>query len=754
EEAERHAREEAELRVQAERAARAEAEAKAESERRAREEAERLAREEAQTQTLAAREARQEAEAKFEAARLAREQAEARADAEKLARTEAEARIEVEKGAREESERRAKEEVERLAREEAERKLRDETERQAMQQRLDEERKEIEARIETERQAREQAEAKAAAERTAREEAEARARADMEAQLEAERRAREEAERRSQALAVDNSDAARKALEDAEHKAEQARKIREEAEERLEAEKRAREQMEARMAREATVRAKLIARMEDERRARAAAEDRAKMEAVARVMQQREFAEKSATEIQQRVDGELKARQQAELEADIRVRKEAQERAKAAAEVRARIAQEEAAAQALAQPRKPRKILLPVAIAALVLLGVAVALLQFMPLTPWVASAEKIAAERVGETVTIGKMHYSLFPSPGLTLENVVVGAQQDIRIPAVIVSMGIGQLISDSKRIDSVELQSPSLAQDALGRVLGWVRAPAAPARAAVERVSVRGARLTLRGMEPLSVNAELAFGADGALTKARLSLADGSLSADIVPQAEGASVSMRGSRFTPPLGPGYVFEDLELTATVTPTELRDIQAEGSVFGGKFKANGQARYAGPIAVDGRFYVDNLSLEPLVGLFANGVSVTGNGDLKGTFGLRAERLETLFDQARVEFTFSGNRGAIENVDLVRAAQAAGREGVRGGRTRYNTISGVVAVNANRASFQQFRIASDSMSAAGGFEIQPKGELAGRLGIQVGPRGTVVAQGNVAISGDVRNPVFR
>jgi hypothetical protein len=70
------------------------------------------------------------------------------------------------------------------------------------------------------------------------------------------------------------------------------------------------------------------------------------------------------------------------------------------------------------------------------------------------------------------------------------------------------------------------------------------------------------------------------------------------------------------------------------------------------------------------------------------------------------------------------------------------------------MSGNVAVNANRASIQQFRIASDSMSAAGGFEIQPKGELAGRLGIQVGPRGTVVAQGNVAISGDVRNPVLR
>ncbi len=70
------------------------------------------------------------------------------------------------------------------------------------------------------------------------------------------------------------------------------------------------------------------------------------------------------------------------------------------------------------------------------------------------------------------------------------------------------------------------------------------------------------------------------------------------------------------------------------------------------------------------------------------------------------------------------------------------------------MSGLVSTSGNRASFQQLRVTSDSLNAAGGFEIQPKGELAGRLGIQVGPRGTVVAQGNVAISGDVRNPVLR
>jgi hypothetical protein len=576
----------------------------------------------------------------------------------------------------------------------------------------------------------------------------------MESRIEAERSAREDAERRARELANDDSEAARRALADAERKAEQARKIREEAEARLEEEKRAREQMEARMAREGTVRAKLIARMEDERRARAAAEDRAKMEAVARVMQQREYQEKSATEIQQRVEGELQARRQAEFDAEVRARKEAAERAKAAAEIRARIAEEEAARAAAAQPEKPRKVLLPMGIAALLLIGFALALLEFMPLTPWVRNVERIASERLGETVTVSKMHYSLFPSPALTLEGVAVGAQQDIRIPSVQAAIGIADLLSAQKTISTLQLQSPVLDQDGLARVLAWIRPSASAQQTPIERVIVRGARVSLPGMEPLHLDADVTLGSDGALTKAALSLSDGSLRAEVVPHESHAAVQLRGSRFIPPIGPAYVFEDLEATASVTRSGLQDVQAQGTLFGGKFKADGQARFDNGIAVEGRFAIDNLELEPLIALFARGVSVTGTADMTGTFALQTERMEHLFDRPRVQASFSGQRGTVNNVDLVRAAQVSGREGVRGGRTRYNTLTGAFTVAGDQAYFQQLRIQSDGMSAAGGFEVRRGGDLAGQLGIQVGPRGTVVARGNVGVSGDVRNPVLR
>jgi hypothetical protein len=259
---------------------------------------------------------------------------------------------------------------------------------------------------------------------------------------------------------------------------------------------------------------------------------------------------------------------------------------------------------------------------------------------------------------------------------------------------------------------------------------------------------------MEPLHLDADVTLGSDGALTKAALSLSDGSLRAEVVPHESHAAVQLRDSRFIPPIGPAYVFEDLEATASVTRSGLQDVQAQGTLFGGKFKADGQARFDNGIAVEGRFAIDNLELEPLIALFARGVSVTGTADMTGTFALQTERMEHLFDRPRVQASFSGQRGTVNNVDLVRAAQVSGREGVRGGRTRYNTLTGAFTVAGDQAHFQQLRIQSDAMSAAGGFEVRRGGDLAGQMGIQVGPRGTVVARGNVGVSGDVRNPVLR
>lgn len=186
-------------------------------------------------------------------------------------------------------------------------------------------------------------------------------------------------------------------------------------------------------------------------------------------------------------------------------------------------------------------------------------------------------------------------------------------------------------------------------------------------------------------------------------------------------------------------MFEGIELTATITRAEVKDIQATASLYDGKLKAQGQARFDTGVAVSGAFTIENLNLELLIGLYSRDVTVTGGADMKGTFTLQGESLDKLFSQSRVDLGFAANRGSISNVDLVRAAQGPSRDGVRGGRTRYTNMSGVVSVAAGRASIQQLRIPSDSMAAAGAFDVMlPKGELNGRIGIQVGPRGTVVA----------------
>jgi hypothetical protein len=189
EEARRLAEQEAREQAEAEALAKAEAEARAKAEA----EAEARAQAEAEARAQAEQEAREQAEA--EARAQAEAEARAQAEAEARAKAEAEARAKAEQEAREKAEAEARAKAEAEAREKAEQEAREKAEAEARAKAE----AEAEARAKAEQEAREQAEAeaRAKAEQEAREqaEAEARAQAEQEAQEQAEAEAREQAAR-------------------------------------------------------------------------------------------------------------------------------------------------------------------------------------------------------------------------------------------------------------------------------------------------------------------------------------------------------------------------------------------------------------------------------------------------------------------------------------------------------------------------------------------------------------------------------
>jgi hypothetical protein len=792
-EAEERARVEAEIKTRqaAERKAREEAEARAkaaeEAVSQARAMAEEAARAKAAAEAKVALEAvgggGEAARAHMESALKALEEAKAKARAEAEARTEAErrARAEAQAREREEQEHKQREEKERKAREEAEartkaqlrelqdqaRRAKEEAEAKAAVERKA--REEAEARIDAERKAREEAERKAAAEAKAREEmlakarieAEAKARAEVEAMIQAERKAREEAELRAQQEIAARAEAEKRARAEAERQGEVARKAREEAVRKSrEIERsgdhspearRARAEVEriARQAEEAVAQAR--AQAEEERKARAAAEDRAKMEAVARVMQEQQLRSNAEDEIKSRVQAEIKAREQAEIEAESRYRQEALARAKAAAEER-RKRDADAKEGKPVRYTKPTNWTRTLGISAAVLLVVAIALLHVVPLNNFVGSAQSVMSKRLGVPVTIANVRYALLPFPELTLERVGIGKLQETKAESIVVSAWPWTFLADTLEFDNVEVNALTTDQEALALVPGWLQPQSGPQPLGVRRVQLRSVRLTVKNLDIPGFNGDIALNPDGALQRAVLS--DSKIRVEITPRDNALRVGLEGRNWKLPVGPPLEFEDIVAEAVVEPQQATITGFTGKIGRATIKGSTRVSWGSGIRVEGDFTVVNGELAQLMSSFTRDFTASGTLTANATYALAGTNLQNLFADPRVEASFNIEKGAINNVDIIRAIQTPSRDGTRGGKTGFNSLSGSMRLANQSYYYRQLQLSSGPMNASGAVDVAPNGDLSGRISTQLGSKTVIVARGNLLVTGNLKTPVLK
>ena len=756
-EADEKARREAEERAQreAQERARVEAEltARLEEERRAREEAERKAKEEAQRLAREAEErARRETEelrAQVEAERRAREEAEQRAQQE----VERRAREESERKLREEAERREREDAERRAEEEAERKEREETERRAKEEVERREREDAERRDreESERKLREEAE------RKEREEAERREReeTDRRAKEEAERREREETERRvkEEAERREREDAERKAKEEAERREREdaERRAKEEAErrEREETERRAEEEAE-RKDREESER-KL--REEAERGEREEAERTAKEEAEASRAAEPEPEREAEEAVQAGITTkeESKARAKLEAAAAVQARKDARARERALAterkaagiEAPSRPAEPEPSAEMempVGKLRRERNWARIVSLGLFVVLFVAIAAIHLIPLD--VSPYEKAAGERLGEPVRIGSIHFSLVPQPHLNFENVSIGAEPRLQIASLDAVPELGSMFAPRKVFRSIEIGGLVLPQAIAARAL-WGKGSEDALR--VERVLLKGLKLELKGMLLPPLDVEASFG-PGGLEKALLANAEKSLSVSLQGDGGKTQIEIAAKRLVLPFAQNIALDEFSAKGTLVAQDLLLREFEARAFDGILSGNARLSWGDAWSFGGEFAAKGMDAAKVAAPILSG----GRFEGKGTYAMKADAPEKLMASARLDGSFSMQKGTLAIVDLTRTLQGTGGTG---GNTLFSEMTGSVVADASRIQLRQIRLSAGLLSANGSAELDAQKNLSGRLQIELRAQVTQL-RATLAITGTLAEPQFR
>lgn len=550
-----------------------------------------------------------------------------------------------------------------------------------------------------------------------------------------------------------------------------------EAEEKAKAEARKKRRLEARAREEAEARA----REEAERKSRAAAEEAARREAEERAKDEEEERIRVEAETRAREAAEVVAR--AEAEAAERARREAEQRAREGAEARA-LAESRARAEAAAEEEerrraearartvavelqaeaaaraKPKPAGTPVRWGKPLLLSLAglivalVGLLHVVTLNVHIPLFEKLASDRVLEPVTIGTLRASLWPAPHFKLEGVTVGKLRDVKIDTVQVIPDLATLFGKTKVLREVVLESVSLEQGALPRIPAWIGSGSRTKALQVGQVSLKGVKLAVTNVQLPPFSGKISLTPDGLLRGAAIQTDDGKLIASIAAKGREYQVEFEGKNWRPPIGPAVVFDELHGSATATPNELRIGKLEGRLYNGSAKGAARLAWGDQWRFDGEFSVSGVALQPLALLFTRDISVSGVLDATIDHSMLATSPDKLFDAPRLNAAFMLQDGTLGSFDLVRAIQGTTAGGVSGGQTRFEKLSGLLALDARRYQFKQMKLVSGMLSANGHADMAPDKTLAGRVDTELGTKANLTRRARLAVSGKLSDPVLR
>jgi len=499
--------------------------------------------------------------------------------------------------------------------------------------------------------------------------------------------------------------------------------------------------------------AKAKAQMEVERTARAQAEERAKTEAVSRVVREQELRDSAEKNVKSRVDEELRARALAEIEADARYRSEAEERAKAAAADRKLRMESEArgAASSFRSDKKPRSKGAMAGIGLLILVAGGLGALQLMPLGSYVPQVQELVSQRFKQPVRIANMRYTIYPEQMLRLEQVSVGSTQQIKADTVSIPMMPWSLLLGTQEFATITANAITIESSGLDLL------PAMAKGAEGAALQISQLRLTNIKVDGIPVDvpqfeASINFGRNGALQKMRLS--DGKITVNAAPKDNGLALTISAGEWQLPVGPALNFSDLSVTAQVDRQQATVSAFEGRIGGGRVKGALKATWAGAMTVEGEFNLENGRLQELLPAYTRDFSANGAISANGSYALQGKNLKTLFDASAAEASFTISTGELINIDMVRALQAPTASGTRGGKTRFDTLSGALSISGGRYNYKQLQLTSGPLNASGAIAIGDGGALSGRINAELGSKGLLVARGNLSVTGAVRDPLLR
>jgi uncharacterized protein involved in outer membrane biogenesis len=379
-------------------------------------------------------------------------------------------------------------------------------------------------------------------------------------------------------------------------------------------------------------------------------------------------------------------------------------------------------------------------IALAALLVSAVVLPFFISLNDYIPRIEKEVSARLKEPVSIKSIKFAALPLPHITVDGITVGATDEIRLGKVRVTPDLFSLLQPTKVINSIEIDSLVVTQKAIDKIQAWAKSDGAKSPQQPPQVRVKSIRLDNAlvhfGKASLGpFDARVNLDSKGEPEDASITTQDGKLKALIKPDKSKYLIDASAKSWTLPVGPALVFDELIIKGVATPNDANLGEVSAKLYGGTVNGKTSISWQKGLRLEGNLNVSQLELRQVGSMLSPGTHFSGKLSAKPVFSASAASAGQLMNALRLQTPFNVQNGALQGVDIQKAATNLIKQGTTGGETRFEQLSGRLVMERGSYRFTQLKIASGALAADGNVSISPKKELSGRINAQVKAVGT-------------------
>jgi len=389
------------------------------------------------------------------------------------------------------------------------------------------------------------------------------------------------------------------------------------------------------------------------------------------------------------------------------------------------------------------------ALGAIVLILAVVPL--FITLDDTIPRIEREISARIMEPVKIGGLRAGGLPLPHVTVSGIAVGKTEDLKVGKVTVTPALLSLLGTTKVIRSVEIENLVVTQRAIDRIVALTPpaakpgTPAEPPAVRVERIHFTGAVLKLEKATLGPLDARLNLASDGNLESASLTTADGKLRARVKPEGGRYLIDANAKNWKLPVGAAILFDELTVKGVATPKDASFGEVRAKLYGGT--VTGSIHLGWPkkgLQLKGTAAVSQVEIGALLQAVGKPKSMSGKLNAHPEFSANAPAVDQIADFLRLDTPFDIQQGVLHGVDISKAATSLiSKDAGKGGETRFDKLSGHLAMDRGTRRLTRLNIASGSLSADGQVTISPKDALSGRINATV--KAVSVATGAVPLN---------